>query len=336
MVVPPAVVVPNLSMSADNMGWYLQAQVAAEFGDDEAAERALLWSTRTAPMNPHVHIAWGDYLRDHGDYDAAKEAYRRSLSLAGLPAAHLGLGRLYLADDDAALAEPHIRAAVGLGDVSGYPGLVTVTNSLFGREAAIDTLRTWSLVENVAKADRLRRMDIATALGRSGLAAQDARWMLEQQPDPVIGNMLLQSAREGCALGLAWTWAIENVYLSQHTEWASFFEDVARVTGDTHLAPSAVGVKTHDTVSTVARIKPISSEYGPPECDADALVVLSRHWEECASLAILERAVEIDPLNGEALSVLAGHYQTCGMPVAAEQVRAIEARASVIWEGENP
>jgi tetratricopeptide (TPR) repeat protein len=321
-VVPPSPT-PDLSVSAVSASWYLQGRVAFVEGDQRAAGRALEWTTRTAPNNPYAHVAWGDFLREQGEVAAAYAAYQNALLLAGLPTAHLGIGLLYLSDEDYVLAESHLRAAVQGKEVSGYPALMVAVQAEYGDEQALLTLAQWTKEGGVDPEDRLLRIDMALALERPDAARDDAIWLLNKRAYPDLGDILLTAVERSCSIGVVWRWMGNHLYLNEDVRWQSFVQRVSELSNDerfkTHKAfpVGAVGKNSSE------RVDPIAVEDYGDTCDSDPYVLLGRSIATCEALPVFERAVVVEPLNLEALALLVEGYDRCGFEAAAKEVSVI-------------
>lgn len=100
----------------DARPWYLKAVAAEVNGDFDEALRSLEWVTRLDRGSPWPWIARGRLAEHTGDLEAARLAYLGALGKAEVAEAHLGLGRILLAQDqvDAARIELGVAAKGGL------------------------------------------------------------------------------------------------------------------------------------------------------------------------------------------------------------------------------
>ena len=293
---------------ADARGWYLRGVWLDQHGDPAGALSAFAWAARLDPKDPDLAIHVADHRMRAGDLAGARKDCERAVANAPDDgAAHACAGYVAIASGDDALAASELATAAALGETRVFPDVVRARLRLGDLPGAAAAWDDWSRVE-LEPADRADRGRLGVEVGRDAAAVDDlvvALW--QPSAEPGDADRLVLAAARSCRIGTAWGYAVDIGLALRDPQWKVEALRIGLLAHDPMLVESA----SRDLPEAQA----IIDDFGvTSECTAAGAVERANGLDPVSAVELLERAVDADPMDMEAVRALAAAYDAAGMP----------------------
>lgn len=172
------------------LSWIALAELHRRRGDEEAAERAARRALRVEPRRPEALLWLAERYRERGELERAAELYRQGLAQhPDLAAAHLGLGRVAIAEGHPAAAREHLACYLEL-DRSDPATVASLAEAHLGAGEALPAIELLELALGLDPTDaelRGRVIVLLLDLGRHRSAARHLDSLPSLAPGDVEG-----------------------------------------------------------------------------------------------------------------------------------------------------